>query len=200
MKEEEDCTTLDEQYSDLDEEQRRIAAARDGDSEAITWLVESYQKPVYWLCYRMLKQQTEAEDAAQEALIKAVMHLHTFDITRPFKPWMLRIASNECLDRLRRRKPIVSLDGLGEDGAWEWKPGKSPNPEAKFLQHEKEAEIRALLDVLSPLDRNVVTLFYWEGLSYAEISEMTSLSVSAIKSRLFRARRAMAEQLETADV
>jgi RNA polymerase sigma-70 factor (ECF subfamily) len=144
----------------------------------------------------MLRRQTEAEDAAQEALVKAVTNLHTFDVTRPFKPWMLRIASNECLDRLRRRKPIVSLDGLGEDGAWEWKPGESPNPEAEFLKHEKEEQIRALLDVLSPLDRNVVTLFYWEGLSYAEISEMTSLSISAIKSRLFRARRAMAEQLE----
>ncbi len=194
---EEDHTDPDEQLDGLDEEQRRIAAARDGDKDAIAWLVEHYQKPAYWVCYRMLRERTEAEDAAQEALIKAVMNLDTFDITRPFKPWMLRIASNECLDRLRRRKPMVYLDGLGEDGAWEWKPGESPNPEAEFLRREKESQIRALLDVLSPLDRNVVTLFYWEGLSYAEISEATSLSVSAIKSRLFRARRAMAEQLET---
>ncbi len=178
------------------DESQQLIAAQKGDKEAVNWLVTNYQQSVYWVCYRMLGNQAEAEDASQEAFVKAVTHLHTFDTTRPFKPWLLRIASNECLDRLRRRKPIVSLDGLGEDGAWEWQAGQSPNPEACVIKQEREAQVRAALDELSPIDRNIVTLFYWQGFSYAEISEATDLSMSAIKSRLFRARRAMAKQLE----
>jgi RNA polymerase sigma-70 factor (ECF subfamily) len=170
-----------------------LRAAQQGDEAAITALVETYQRSVYNVCYRMLREPTEAEDAAQEALIKAVTNLSSYDIDRPFKPWILRIASNECIDRIRRRKDAISLDGMGEDGAWEWQPGNSPNPEHVVMRQERQARIRAMLDELSPTDRMVVTLFYWEGLPYAEISEVTSLTVSAIKSRLFRARRAMAE-------
>jgi len=155
----------------------------------------TYQQPVFNLCYRMLGERTEAEDAAQEALVKAVMKLHTFDTERPFKPWVLRIASNECIDRIRRRKPTASLDGMGDDGAWEWKAGHSPTPEAKLLRDEEQAQIRALLETLAPIDRTIITLFYWEGFSYVEIGETTGLSIPAIKSRLFRARRTMAELL-----
>jgi RNA polymerase sigma-70 factor (ECF subfamily) len=177
----------------MDEENLRLA--QHGDSEAVNQLIVTYQQPVFNLCYRMLGERTEAEDAAQEALVKAVMKLHTFDPERPFKPWVLRIASNECIDRIRRRKPITSLDGMGEDGAWEWQAGHSPTPEAKLLRDEEQAQVRALLETLAPLDRTIISLFYWEGFSYAEISDATSLSISAIKSRLFRARRTMAALL-----
>ncbi len=177
----------------MDEDNIHLAQA--GDKEAINQLVLTYQQPVFNLCYRMLGERTEAEDAAQEALVKAVMKLDTYDPERPFKPWVLRIASNECIDRIRRYKDTISLDGMGEDGAWEWHAGQSPTPEASLLQTEEQTRIRALLDTLSPEDCTLVTLFYWEGLSYIEIGDATGLSVSAIKSRLFRARRAMAEQL-----
>jgi len=170
-----------------------LLLAQRGEEAAVNRLVTTYQQPVFNLCYRMLGEYTEAEDAAQEALVKAVLNLHTFDAERPFKPWVLRIASNECIDRIRRRKPIVSLDGMGEDGAWEWQAGHSPNPEKEILRHEQQAQIQEMLENLPPLDRTVVTLFYWEGLSYAEIGEVTELSISAIKSRLFRARRVMAQ-------
>lgn len=176
-------------------EQDLLQAAQCGDSEAINWLVEQYQRPVYFLCYRMLGEQTEAEDAAQEALVKAIMHLDSFELGRPFKPWVLRIASNECLDRLRRRKPVVSLDSMGEDGAWEWRAGHSPNPESEIMDLERQEKVRNILDTLQPVDRNIVVLFYWQGYSYTEIADATGLSVPAIKSRLFRARRAMAEEL-----
>jgi len=170
-----------------------LVLAQRGDQAAINRLVTTYQQPVFHLCYRMLGESMEAEDAAQEAFIKAVLNLHTFDLERPFKPWMLRIASNECIDRIRRRKPVVSLDGMGEDGAWEWQAGHSPNPESEMLHREQQVQIQEMLESLPPLDRTVVTLFYWEGLSYAEIGEVTDLSISAIKSRLFRARRVMAQ-------
>ncbi|MGC9467084.1 MAG: RNA polymerase sigma factor [Anaerolineae bacterium] len=177
----------------MERELFRLAQA--GDESAITELVETYQRSVFGVCYRMLGEATEAEDATQEALVKAVTNLHSYDIDRPFKPWLLRIASNECIDRIRRRKDPLSLDGLGEDGAWEWKPGDSPNPESELLRREQHQRVRDVLDHLSPTDRAVVALFYWEGLSYAEIEEVTGLTISAIKSRLFRARRTMAELL-----
>jgi len=175
-------------------EQERLLLAQRGDRDAITDLVTTYQQPVFSLCYRMLGVYQEAEDAAQETLIKAVTKLHTYDTSRPFKPWILRTASNECIDRLRRRKPEVSLDGMGDGGAWEWQAGSSPNPEAALLENERKDRVRALLETLSPLDRAMVVMFYWEGLSYQEIAEATEHTISAIKSRLFRARRAMAAE------
>ena len=177
------------------EEEGFLRLAQRGDEEAITQLVETYQRSVFGVCYRMLGEAKEAEDATQEALVKALTNLHSYDIDRPFRPWLLRIASNECIDRIRRRKETLSLDGMGEDGAWEWKAGNSPNPESQLLHEERQATVRAMLDELSPADRTVVTLFYWENLSYAEIEEVTGLTISAIKSRLFRARKLIAEHL-----
>ncbi len=176
-------------------EEEWLRLAQQGDPEAINWLVQTYQTSVFGLCYRKLGDVTEAEDAAQETLVKAVMNLHTFELGRPFKPWLLRIASNECIDRLRRRRPVLSLDAMGESGAWEWHAGQSPNPEAELIRAEQRAQVRQLLDHLSDIDRTLVSLFYWENLSYAEIAEVTGLTIPAIKSRLFRARRAMASAL-----
>lgn len=172
-----------------------LREAQQGDEAAITQLVNAYQQSVFNVCYRMLGEVTEAEDATQETLVKALTNLHSYDIERPFRPWVLRIASNECIDRIRRRKNPLSLDALGEDGAWEWKQGNSPNPEAEMLRRERRDEVRVVLDALSPTDRAIVALFYWENLPYTEIEAVTGLSISAIKSRLFRARRTLAELL-----
>jgi RNA polymerase sigma-70 factor (ECF subfamily) len=176
-------------------EQEDIRLAQRGDEAALNQLILTYQQPVFSLCYRMLRVVTEAEDAAQEAMVKAVLKLHSYDADRPFKPWILRIASNECIDRIRRRKDAVSLDGMGEDGAWEWQVGNSPTPEAVLMKKQEQTLVNELLGSLTPDDRLVITLFYWEGLAYSEISEVTGFSVSAIKSRLFRARRELASLL-----
>ncbi|NBD36847.1 MAG: sigma-70 family RNA polymerase sigma factor [Chloroflexi bacterium] len=176
-------------------EAEQLRAAKKGNQEAIAAIIETYQRPVFNLCYRMLGNRMEAEDIAQEALIKAITKLHLFDPSYSFKPWVLRIASNTCIDCLRRRKPEPSLDDMGEDGAWEWFPGHSPNPEREVMKQEQQSQVQDAVAQLQPLDRTVVALFYWEGLSYADISEVTDLTVPAIKSRLYRARRAMAEHL-----
>ncbi|TFG65601.1 MAG: sigma-70 family RNA polymerase sigma factor, partial [Anaerolineales bacterium] len=81
-------------------EQEQLRLAQRGDKDALEELIVTYQQPVFSLCYRMLRERTEAEDAAQEAMVKAVMKLHSYDADRPFKPWILRIASNECIDRI----------------------------------------------------------------------------------------------------
>ncbi|MGC9400473.1 MAG: RNA polymerase sigma factor [Anaerolineae bacterium] len=180
---------------EIQQEQAWIEAAQAGDHEAITHLIETYQRAVYAVCYRMLGNAQDAEDAAQEAFVKAFRNLDSFELGRPLRPWLLRVTSNLCIDRLRRRKPTLSLDGMGEDGAWEWKAGTAPNPEQHLVAQQRRRQVRALLETLSPTDRAVVTLFYWEDLSYAEIADVTGLTVSAIKSRLYRARQSMAEHL-----
>jgi RNA polymerase sigma-70 factor (ECF subfamily) len=179
----------------METEQEWIIAARDGDHGAIARLIDEHKRSVHAVCYRMLGNAQDAEDAAQEAFVKAFDNLDSFDVGRPFRPWLLRVTSNLCIDRLRRRKPTISLDGMGEDGAWEWKAGSAVNPERQVMDQQRQALVRDLLDTLSPTDRSLVTLFYWEELSYAEIAEVTELTISAIKSRLYRARRALAEQL-----
>ncbi len=175
------------------DEQVWLEQARQGDHVAFGRLVEAYQGPVYNLAYRMLGNSGEAEEAAQEAFIRAFTRLHTYDPSRKFSTWILSITSNYCIDLIRKRRatllsleePLPPHPALMADGA--------ENPEAQAVNHEREALVSALLAKLPEDYREAVVLRYWYDLSYEEIAEMTDTTVSAIKSRLFRARRQMAE-------
>ncbi len=174
-----------------------VNAAINGDQDAFGDLVYAYQDSVYNLCYRMLGERGEAEDAAQEAFLRAYLNLKRYDVERSFKTWLLSIASNYCIDRLRRRRlQFMSLDDepVAERLAL---PSNDPEPEPTLMRREHSAAIQQLLDRLSPDYRAVVVLRYWYDYSYAEIAEMTESTESAVKSRLFRARQALAEQLGT---
>lgn len=176
-----------------DEEQVWLEQARRGDKSAFGRLIEAYQGPVYNLAYRMLGNRGEAEEAAQEAFIRAYTRLDTYDPARKFSTWMLSITSNYCVDLLRKRRALLlSLDqplpphpALMSD--------RAENPEAQAADSEREAMVQALLETLPEDYRQTVVLRYWYDLSYEEIAEVMDTSVSAIKSRLFRARRQLAE-------
>jgi RNA polymerase sigma-70 factor (ECF subfamily) len=173
-----------------------LAKAQAGDDEAFSYIVETYQKPVFSLCYRMLGNAGDAEDAAQEAFLRAYKHIGRYDPNRSFATWLLSIASHYCIDRLRKRRlSTFSIDD--EEHDWWQPPDTGPTPEVSLVQDEKQARIQALLDILPPKDRAAVTLHYWYDYSYEEIAESLSLSVSAVKSRLYRARRALAEGWQT---
>ena len=170
-----------------------IAEAKTGDKEAFSKLVEIYQKPVYSVCYRMLGTPTAAEDAAQEAFIRAYQALDRYDPERSFATWLLSIASNYSIDQLRKKKvTILSMDN--EKHAWLAPPDPGPSPEKAALDKEKQALVQAILVDLHETDRAAVVLQYWHDYSYDEIAETLNLSSSAVKSRLFRARRLMAEK------
>jgi RNA polymerase sigma-70 factor (ECF subfamily) len=176
-----------------------VQAAMQGDQDAFAEIVYAYQDSVYNLCYRMLGERGEAEDAAQEAFLRAYLNLQRYDPARSFKTWLLSIASNYCIDRLRRRRlqwmslddePVVDHLALSSD---------DPEPEPALLQSERSAALQALLDQLSPDYRAVVVLRYWYDYSYAEIADIMDTTESAVKSRLFRARQSLAEKIgETA--
>jgi RNA polymerase sigma-70 factor (ECF subfamily) len=180
----------------MDQERVWIEQALRGDRAAFNQVVRAYERPVYNLTYRMLGDPVEAEDAAQETFVRAYTRLATYDPKRKFVNWILSIASHHCIDRLRRRarRPQVSLEGAFTPSLL---PSNSPRPDEVLSKKQERDHVRALLDDLSPSYRTAVVLRYWYDYSYEEIAEIMDTTVSAIKSRLHRARRAMAAALET---
>lgn len=179
------------------QEQRWALAAQHGDRSAFMRLVEVYQRPVYNLCYRMLGGDvTEAEDAAQETFLRAYTKLNSYNASRKFSSWLFSIASHYCIDRLRQRRyQFIGWDELpGPDQAVLSSP--EPQPEAAALNREEQATLHTLLNSLPPDYRAATILRYWHELSYDEIAETLNTSVSAVKSRLFRAKQMMAGELE----
>jgi RNA polymerase sigma-70 factor, ECF subfamily len=173
----------------MEEEKVWIQQALAGDQEAFACLVKAYQIAVYNLAYRMLGNATEAEDAAQEAFLKAYTRLNTYDSERKFSSWLLAIASHHCVDRLRQRRFALSLDELPP---WRWL-SSSRRPEEVVIRGEERDEVRQLLAQLPPHYRAAVILHYWYDLSYQEIAEATETTESAVKSTLYRARQMLAQ-------
>lgn len=172
-----------------------LRQAIQGNDEAFTQLVEHYQRPVYNLCYRMLGDPQEAEDAAQESFWRAYQNLGRYDQQRPFITWLLSIAAHFCIDQQRKRRlPIVSVDILPEEEI----PDSAPNPERVVGQLLEDRRLRSLLNQLSEQDRAAVILRYWYDYSDEEIARMLSLTIPAVKSRLHRARRQLALNYEAA--
>jgi RNA polymerase sigma-70 factor, ECF subfamily len=182
----------------VDRERQWIEAGRQGDRQAFGHLVEAYQVPVYNLAYRMLGNREEAEDAAQETFLRAYRKLRSYDPAHKFSTWMLSIASHYCIDQLRRRR-LTWLSLEGDDLPPGATTSPQPGPERHAMQSEHQAQIQALLDTLSPDYRTVVVLHYWYDLSYEEIAATTDSTVSAVKSRLFRARRMLAQQMQNSE-
>jgi RNA polymerase sigma-70 factor, ECF subfamily len=170
------------------------AAATAPEAAFSTW-VEAYQAPIYNFCYRLLGDSTEAEDAAQETFLRAYAHRHGYDPARPVKTWLMSIAAHYCIDGLRRRRWVwvsVDDDQVAQHPALQH-PGAGP--EALVLQAERTRELRCQMARLAPLDRQVLSLYYWGGLSYTDIAGATHLTVPAVKSRLHRARTRLAALL-----
>lgn len=161
------------------------------DPENFTEIVEQYQKPVYNLCARMLGDPDEAEDAAQESFWKAYKNISSYDLQRPFLTWLLSIAAHYCIDQIRKRRfTSISMDIMPED----FIPDLDPSPESEAAQTEEQRKIRGLLDILAPEDKSAVIMRYWYDFSDEEIGSVLHLTVSAVKSRLFRARKLMAQE------
>lgn len=167
-----------------------VEAARRGDRDAFGQLVDAFQRPVYALAFRMLGNADDAEDAAQEAFMKAYRALGGYDAGRSFSTWLLSITAHHCIDRIRRRKP----DPLSLDDLPPWKDIAAPavDPERAAIAADQADWMSGLLAHLSEADRLVLVLRYWHDLGYQEIAEMTETSEAAVKSRLHRARRQLA--------
>ncbi len=184
-------------YPDDPEQTMWLTRTKNGDSTAFSHITEKYQQPIYNLCYRMLNNAHDAEDAAQEIFIRAYFKLDSYAETHKFSTWLFSIASHYCIDILRKRRfQLVSWDELAP---WYPFPGQNvPQPEGRLLAEETDREVRVLLDTLSPDYRTVIILKYWHTMSCQDIAQTMGTTVSAIKSKLFRARKIMADELVTA--
>ena len=173
-----------------EQEHAWLERARAGEHAAFGLLVETYQRPVLALTYRMLGDLSEAEDAAQEAFLRAYSRLHQYDPSHKFSTWLFSIANNHCIDRLRKRR--VQFVGLDDSPAVYTLEGETSRPEQEALAAEQAEEMHALVNQLEPEYRTPLVLRYWNECSYQEIADVMQISVAAVKSRLFRARKQLA--------
>ena len=178
-------------YPNNPEQTMWLTQAKNGNNLAFNHIVEKYQHSIYNLCYRMLKNADEAEDAVQEVFTRAYFKLDFYNDTDKFSTWLFSIASHYCIDRLRKRHfQLIPWDDLASWGRWSIQG--TPQPERVLIEAEAVEEIQALLNGLPPDYRMAVILKYWQAMSYQEIAETLKTTVSAVKSKLFRARKMMA--------
>lgn len=177
------------------QEQSWIASARNGDEAAFGELVQKYQKRVYALTVRMCPTPELAEEAAQEAFLSAWQGLPFFRGDAAFSTWLYRLASNACVDLLRKehRHQGTSLD---DDTVGAEIPDTKPTPEEAAETKELRAQIEAGLRQLSPEHRAVLILREIQQLNYEEIADALSLDLGTVKSRISRGRRQLRDFLK----
>lgn len=169
-----------------------ILRAKRGDTDAYGELVMRHQTGVFNVCYRMLRNRNDAEDLAQETFMRAYNRLDTFDIEREFAPWIKRVAANLCLNHIEGQKVTLELnDERDED--------KSQSPSQQVEVKERSEQIRQALSSLPGHYRIVVELRHYQEMSYDEIADELNIPLSDVKSRLFRARKLLAEKLYAPD-
>lgn len=182
-----------------DDEHILVAAARAGDVSAFETLVDRYERKIFRLTQNITQNREDAEDAMQEAFLKAYEHLGEFQEKSRFYTWLVRIAVNQALMKLRKRRPgVVSLDeevSVGEETVPREVQDWGPSPEQRFAQTELRDILSKVVGELDPPFRIVFQLRDIEELSTEETAEALGLSVPAVKSRLLRARLRLRENL-----
>lgn len=162
-----------------------------GNQPAMLALVERFRGQVFGLCYRMLGQRQDAEDAAQETFVRVLKNLHRWDQARDFQPWLLAIAGNRCRTALaaRRRRPTT-------EAAVEWIADDAPDQ--RPAQNLAE-EVRLALSELRPEYRQAFLLFHEQELAYGQIAEAMKVPLGTIKTWVHRARKELIEHLRRRD-
>ncbi|HTU36182.1 MAG TPA: sigma-70 family RNA polymerase sigma factor [Candidatus Acidoferrum sp.] len=182
-----------------EDEPQLVAAAQAGDVEAFETLVERYERKIFRLTMNITQNREDAEDAMQEAFLKAYEHLAEFQRNSRFYTWLVRIAVNQALMKLRKRRPNqISLDAevdTGEDTIPRDVEDWGPSPEERYGRVELSDILSAAISDLDEPFRIVFQLRDIEELSTEETAEALGLSVPAVKSRLLRARLKLRQKL-----
>ncbi len=182
-----------------DDEAALVAAAKAGDPAAFSELVNRYESKIYRLAQNITRNREDAEDVMQEAFLKAYTHLDSFQGDSRFYTWLVRIAVNEALMKLRKRRgkevslddPIETDEDLVPREIADW----GPAPDQRYERNQTNAILSEAIERLPPDFRMVFVLRDVEELSTEETAEILGLSIPAVKSRLLRARLRLRQQL-----
>lgn len=178
-----------------------VERCRGGDESAFAELVSRYEHKVYSLAFRMTGNHDDAQDLAQDVFVKVYHSLNRFRGEASFSTWLYRVASNVCLDSLRRRgrRPAVSLDAasVGDPSAV---GDPRPGPQAAAEANEVQAALQAAIASLSPKHRAMVVLRDVQGMSYEEVAYITGCALGTVKSRLSRARESLRGTLSRSEL
>lgn len=186
-------------------EQKEIDMINDiknGDMEAFEAMLDVYQKLIYNICYRMFNNKEDAEDLTQDVFVKVYNKINSFSEKNSFKSWLCAIATNTCIDELRKRKnkSTISIDKNIEtdDGNMTIDiPSNEKTPEEAVVKNEEIHLLENALLKLNLEDREIIVLRDIQGLSYDEISEIKHMKLGTVKSKLARARLKLQKILKT---
>jgi len=188
-------------FYELEAEQMLVASAKRGNAQAFEMLVKRHEPRILALALRYTRVREDAEDVVQQTLQKAFVHLDRFEGKSRFSTWLTRIAINEALMWLRRKRaspevPIVEALTVDEtDLALDY-PDSDPNPEDNCLHEEQKRILSAAVKQLNPRSRKAVELRELGELSTEETARILGLSIGAVKARLFHARRKLRKSLK----
>ncbi|MBR3939901.1 MAG: sigma-70 family RNA polymerase sigma factor [Bacteroidales bacterium] len=173
---------------------RLVCLAREkGDEKAFADLLKIYREPLYLMLLKMTNDPVEADDLTIEAFGKAFRSLHLYTPTHAFSTWLFTIASNNCIDHIRKKRlKTVSINNVysqdNEEQTEMQIESNAPNPEEEFITSQRVKIMRETVQLLKPRYRNLVEMRYFEELSYEEISLKLNLPIGTVKAQLFRAR------------
>lgn len=187
----------------MDPDWALVARVATGDESAFSTLVERHQTRVLSVCHRLLGDREQARDACQEVFLKLFRHADRFEPKARVSTWLYRIATNYCLNRLRRRKIVrwMSLEGAttDDDVLPLDPPAEAATPEEAAMLRQRWRATRRAIDQLPASQKSVLVLARFEGLSYREIAEVLEITLGAVESRLFRAMRRLETLLAAED-
>ncbi len=173
---------------------RLVRAAIDsGDQKAYAQLMERYRDSIYFMLLKMVNNRDDADDLTIEAFGKAFNKLHQYTPNYAFSTWLFKIASNNCIDFIRKKKKnLLSLDKpieSGDGGEMTMDvPSGTLNPEETYIKEQKKLLMHGVVEKLKPRYRTLVELRYFKEYSYEEIAQELDLPLGTVKAQLFRAR------------
>lgn len=186
-----------------EEDKGLITRARKGDEAAFRVLLQKYERAVYNICYRMVRNREEAEDLAQESFVKVFSMLERYNPSYAFSNWLFKITSNLCIDAMRKRRiETFPMDApiQSDKGDYE-RQYESPtdDPERLALRSERMSKLEKAIDGLPPHYRIMILLRHQEDLSYEEIAATLDVPLGTVKARIHRAREMLKTRLEGED-
>ena len=178
-----------------------VNRAKEGDQAAFAELMDRYRESVYYMLLKMIKNTDDADDLTIEAFGKAFNRIHQYSPTYAFSTWLFKIASNNCIDFIRKKRVfLTSMDHAytnsdGESVGIEFDSGH-PDPEEVYIKQQKVKAMRDVVDKLKPRYKELIVKRYFEELTYDEIAEEMDLPLGTVKAQLFRAREFLANLMK----